>query len=112
MGGGSEYTLVESWSSRRVRPESDAVDLGAQADGTANLIALVELLSSESHGEPLPALVKQCQIVLHRQHPLPALRVCLVLPHRLDVRLEHVVVQVALQFQWRLESESVEVPEV
>lgn len=64
--GGSEYSLVEFWFSHWVHPESNAVNLRAQADGTTNLIALVELLSSESHGEPLPVLVKQCQIVLHQ----------------------------------------------
>jgi len=61
------------------------VDLRAQGDGTTNLVALVKLLSSKSHGEPLPALAKQCQIVLHHQHPLSALHICLILPHWLDV---------------------------
>ncbi len=36
------------------------------------IVALVELLASERHGEPLPALVKLCWIVLHCQHPLDA----------------------------------------
>ena len=72
------------------------VNLGTQGDGTTNLVALVKLLSSESHGEPLPALAKQCQIVLHHQYPLSALYICLILPHQLDVQLKHVVVQVAL----------------
>ena len=95
----------------RARPELDAVDLRAQADdGAANLVALVELLTDERHGEPLPALVEQRRIVLHRQHPLPAVRVRLVLPHRLDPRLEQVVVRIALQFRRRLEP--VEVPAV
>ena len=69
-----KHTLVDSWSSHRAHPELDVVDLGVQADNcTTNLVTLVELLASECHGEPLPALVEQHQIILHRQHPLPAI---------------------------------------
>lgn len=95
----------------RAHPELDAVDLGTQADDrAADLVALVELLADERHGEPLPALVEQCGVVLHRQHPLAAVRVRLVLPHRLDARFEQVVVRVALKLGRRLKP--VEVPTI
>ena len=95
----------------RAHPELDAVDLGTQADDRAtDLVALVELLADERHGEPLPTLVEQCRVVLHRQHPLAAVRVRFVLPHRLDARFEQVVVRVALKLGRRLEP--VEVPAI
>ena len=89
----------------------DAVDLGAQAnDCAADLVALVELLADKRHGEPLPTLVEQRRVILHREYPLPAIRVRFVLPHRFDARLEQVVVRIALQFGGRLEP--VEVPAI
>jgi hypothetical protein len=92
-------------------PELDAVDLRAETDdGAADLVALVELLADERHGEPLPALVEQRRVVLHCEHPLAAIRIRLVLPHRLDARLEQVVVRVTLQLGRRLQP--VEVPAV
>ncbi len=67
-------TLVDSWSSHQAHSELGVVNLRAQADNcTTNLIALIELLASKCHGEPLPALVEQRWIVLHRQHPLPTI---------------------------------------
>ena len=95
----------------RACPELNAIDLGAQADDrAADLVTFVELLADERHREPLPALVEQTRVVLHRQHPLAPVRVRLVLPHRLDARLEQVVVRVALQLGRRLEP--VEVPAI
>ena len=79
-------------------------------DRAADLVALVELLTDERHRKPLPALVEHRRVVLHREHPLSAVRVRLVLPHRSDARLEQVVVRVALQFGPRLQP--VEVPAV
>ena len=93
----------------RARPELYAVDLAAQADDrAADLVALVEVLADERHREPRPAAVEQLRVVLHREHPLAAVRVRLVLPHRLDAGLEEVVVGVALALGGRLEP--VEVP--
>ena len=69
----------------------------------ADLVALVELLTNERHRKPLPALIEQHRVLLRREHPLPAVRIRLVLPHRLDARLEQVVVRVALKFGWRLQ---------
>ena len=92
-------------------PELDTIDFGAEAnDCAADLVALVELLTDERHRKPLPALIEQRRVVLHREHPLAAIRVRLVLPHRLDARLEQVVVRVPLQFGRRLQP--VEVPAV
>ena len=89
----------------------DPVDLGPQADDRAtDLVALVEFLADEGHRQPLPALVEQRRVVLHRQHPLASVRVRLVLPHRLDPRLEQVVVRVALQLGRGLKP--VEVPAI
>jgi hypothetical protein len=95
----------------RACPELNAVDLGAQAnDCAAYLVAFVQLLTDERHGEPLPTLVEQRRVVFHREHPLATIRVRLVLPHRLDARLEQVVVGVALQL--RRGFEPVEVPAI
>ena len=92
-------------------PELNTVDLRAEThDRAADLVALVELLTNERHRKPLPALIEQRRVVLHREHPLPAVRIRLVLPHRLDARLEQVVVRVALQFRRRLQP--VEIPAV
>ena len=49
------------------------------------------------------AVGEERRVVLHREHPLAAVRVRDVFPHRLDVRLEKVVVQVVLQFGRRLQ---------
>ena len=74
-------------------PELDTIDFGAETnDCAADLVALVELLADERHRKPLPALIEQRRVILHREHPLAAIRVRLVLPHRLDARLEQVVV--------------------
>ena len=54
------------------------------------------------------AVAEERRVVLHREHLLAAVRV--ILPHRLDGRLEQVVVRVALQFGWRLQP--VEVPAI
>ena len=95
----------------RACPHLDAVNLGAQTDDrAADLVALVEFLANEGHAKPLPALVEQRRVVFHREHPLPTVRIRLVLPHRLDPRLEQVVVRVALQLGRRLEP--VEVPAI
>lgn len=77
----------------RAHPELYAVDLAPQTDDrTADLVAVVEVLTDERHREPCPAAVEQLRVVLHREHPLAAVRVRLVLPHRFDARLEEVVV--------------------
>ena len=49
------------------------------------------------------AVAEERRVVLHREHPLAAVRVRLVLPHRLDARLEQVVVRAALQVGRRLQ---------
>ena len=54
------------------------------------------------------AVGKERRVVLHREHLLAAVRV--ILPHRLDGRLEQVIVQVVLQFGRRLQP--VEVPAI
>ncbi len=88
----------------RACPKLNTVNLGAETDdGAADLVALVELLANKRHGEPLPALVEQRRVVLHRQYPLAPIRVGLVFPHGLDARLEQVVVRVALELGRRLE---------
>ena len=56
------------------------------------------------------AVAEERRVVLHREHPLAAVHVRLILPHRLDVRLEQVVVRAALQFKRRLQP--VEVPAI
>ena len=56
------------------------------------------------------AVGEERRVVLHREHPLAAVHVRLILPHRLDVRLEQVIVQVVLQFGRRLQP--VEVPAI
>ena len=90
-------------------PELDTVDLRAETDnGAADLVALVELLTNERHRKPLPALIERRRVVVHRERPLPAIRLFLVLPHRFYAQLEQVVVRVRLQFGWRLQP--VEVP--
>ena len=92
-------------------PELDTVHFRAETDnGATDLVALVELLTDEHHGEPLPALIERRRVVFHREYPLPAVRIRLVLPNRLDARLEQVVVRVAIQFRRRLPP--VEVPAV
>ena len=73
----------------RPRPELDTVHFRAETNHCATyLVAFVELLTDERHRKPLPALIEQRRVVLHREHPLPAVRIRLVLPHRLDARLE------------------------
>jgi len=65
----------------RAHPESDEVDRQVQADdGATNFVALVDVLADKHHDEPLPALIEQRWTVLHRQHPLPTIRIHLVLP--------------------------------
>ena len=89
----------------------DTVNLRAKTDnGATDLVALVELLTDKRHRKPLSTLIEQRRVVLHREHPLPAIRVRLVFPHRLDARLEQVVVRVAIQFGRQLRP--VEVPAV
>ena len=64
----------------RACPELDTVDFRAEtSNGTADLVALVELLTDERHGKPMPALIKQW-VILHCEHPLAAICICLV-PH-------------------------------
>ena len=66
-------------------PELDTIDFRAKTDdGAADLVALVELLANKRHRKPLPALIEQRRVILHREYPLAAIRVRLVLPHRLD----------------------------
>ena len=95
----------------RTCPELDTVDLRAETDnGATDLVTLVVLLADERHRELLPAPIEQRRVVLHREHPLSAVRIRLKLPHRLDARFEQVVFRVALQFRRRLQP--VEVPTV
>ena len=83
----------------RACPELDTVSFRSEtSDGATDLATLVELLTDERHGKPLPALIEQRRIILHREYTLAAIRVRLVLPHRLDARLELVIVRVELQF--------------
>ena len=95
----------------RACPELDPVDFGPQADDRAtDLVALVEFLADESHRKPLPTLVEQRRVVLHREYPLASVRIRLILPHRLDPRLEQVVVRVAVELGRGLEP--IEVPAI
>jgi len=81
----------------RACPKLDAINLRAQADDcAADLIALIEFLTHKGHSKPLPTLIEQRRIVLHRKHPLASVRIRLILPHRLDTRLEQMVVRIAL----------------
>ena len=83
----------------RACPELGTIDFRAETDnGPSDLVVLVELLTDERHRKPLPALIEQRRVVLHPEYPFAAIRVRLVLPHRLDARLEQVVVRIALQF--------------
>lgn len=71
----------------RACPELNEVDFGAKTDdGVENLVALVQLLTDEHHGKPLLAIVGVHRGILHREHPLAAVRVRLVLSHRHDAR--------------------------
>src|SRR5229473_5315022 len=81
----------------RACPKLDTVDLGAQTDDcAADLVALIEFLTNKGHSKPLPTLVEQRRVVFHSEHPFASVRIRLVLPHRLDTRLEQVVVRIAL----------------
>ena len=95
----------------RACPELDPVDLGPQADDRAtDLVALIEFLAHEGHCKPLPTLVEQRRVVFHREHPLASVCVRLILPHRLDPRLEQMVIRVAVELGRGLEP--VEVPAI
>ena len=70
------------------RAECGRLSSGGSRPRRGDPVALVELLTDERHRKPLPALVEQRRVVLHREHPLSAVRIRLVLSHRLDARLK------------------------
>jgi hypothetical protein len=70
-----------------------------------------------SSSSPTRAIISHCQhwssnagLLFHREHPLASVRVRLILPHRLDPRLEQVAIRVAVELGRRLEP--VEVPAI